>query len=135
MKKDRLQYLNATERQALAAFLRWLHEKYGKRVLQARLFGSKVRGEFDAESDLDVLVVVAGENRWLYWRDIVDETSDLLLQYNVAISPLILDERQVSTLATTKASVWQNAMKEGADLWTSALSGRFAAASSSVTKT
>jgi predicted nucleotidyltransferase len=135
MKRDRLRYLNVTEQQALAAFLHWLHEKYGERVLQARLFGSKVRGEFDSESDLDVLVVVGGENRWLYWRDIVDETSDLLLQYNVVISPLILDERQVSSLAATRASVWHNAMKEGADLWTSALSGRFAAVSSYATKT
>ena len=135
MKNDRLRYLTATERQALTAFLRWLHDKYGKNVLQARLFGSKVRGEFDSESDLDVLVVVAGENRWLYWREIVDETSDLLLQYGVAISPLILDEPRASSLAAAKASVWQSAMKEGADLWTSVLSGPYAAASSSVTKT
>jgi len=35
----------------------WLRERFGNRIADIRLFGSWARGEADADSDVDVLVV------------------------------------------------------------------------------
>ena len=63
-----------------------------------KLFGSKVNGTFDAESDLDLLVLlpcpVTNEIR----RQIVHKVSDINLSYESNISALIVSEEE-----------WQNA--------------------------
>lgn len=60
---------------------------YGKQLQGVYLFGSYARGEQDAESDLDILVVLS--NYGLYSAEIErtgDLISNLSLKYNVSIS-------------------------------------------------
>jgi hypothetical protein len=57
-------WLTPNERTALQAFVAALREHYDGQVLSVRLFGSKARGDFDADSDLDVMVLVHDDN----WR-------------------------------------------------------------------
>lgn len=63
-----------------------------------KLFGSKASGTFDAESDLDILIMlpcpVTNEIR----RQIVHKVSDINLSYETNISALIVSEDE-----------WQNA--------------------------
>jgi predicted nucleotidyltransferase len=120
MKKKRvLTYLTPNERAALDEFVRRLRTKYADQVVLVRLFGSKARGDFGAESDVDVLVVMKGDDRWLYWNAIVDTTADILLDYDVVISALILDENNVHWLAQNHAPILGSITREGSDLWTS----------------
>ncbi len=118
MGNDRLRYLTAQEKAALNEFVRRLRQTYGDDILLVRLFGSKVRGDSDTESDLDVLVVVRGNDRWPYWGNIVDMTSDLLLSHGVVISPLIVDDAQYMQLRHLRAPIYRNVEAEGVDLWT-----------------
>ena len=46
-------WLSLSERAALQAFVAALHERFDGQVLSVRLFGSKARGDFDADSDVD----------------------------------------------------------------------------------
>ena len=74
------------ERQAVEAAVRMLKEQFP--VEKAILFGSKVRGEFDEYSDIDLLLITS---RPLYWKEekaIVDVLFDLGLAYDVIFSPL-----------------------------------------------
>jgi predicted nucleotidyltransferase len=56
----RLRHLTSHERDVLAKFLSQLHANCGSRITHVWLFGSKARGDFDEESDVDLLVVAHG---------------------------------------------------------------------------
>jgi len=53
-----LNYMNTTESLAIARFRDAVMISMGGEVVQMSLFGSKVRGDFNADSDIDIYVVV-----------------------------------------------------------------------------
>ncbi len=112
-----LRHLTSREKAALSEFVARLREKYADEVMLVTLFGSKVRGDFDEESDLDVLVVVGGDDRWPYWRAITDLTSDLLLDYEVNISALVFDEEHYRWLMEHRSPIYNNTTREGVPIW------------------
>ncbi len=63
--------------------------------MEAILFGSYVRGEADADSDIDVMVLVdssrqdISEKTW----EISSVAADLLLKRGVIVSPIVEDRR------------------------------------------
>jgi predicted nucleotidyltransferase len=52
----RLHHLTTHERSVLTKFLSRLRERCGDRIAHVWLFGSKARGDFDEESDVDLLI-------------------------------------------------------------------------------
>ena len=112
-----LRHLTSREKAALSEFVARLRGKYADEIVLVTLFGSKVRGDFDEESDLDVLVVVEGNDRWPYWRAITDLTSDLLLDYEVNMSALVFDEEHYQWLMEHRTSIYNNTSGEGVLLW------------------
>ncbi|MBC8248929.1 MAG: nucleotidyltransferase domain-containing protein [Anaerolineales bacterium] len=112
-----LRHLTSREKAALSEFVARLREKYADEVVLVVLFGSKVRGDFDEESDLDVLVVVEGDDRWPYWRAITDLTSDLLLDYEVNMSALVFDEEHYQWLMEHRAPIYNSTTREGVLVW------------------
>ena len=78
--------LRQAEVQALKTFVRRLHQAFPDQILQVSLFGSKARGESDADSDVDVLVIINQHDRPLR-REIIDIASDLSLEYDVLSVP------------------------------------------------
>ena len=83
--------LSNRERQALAAAAAALKDRFP--VEQLVLFGSRARGEGDAESDLDLLVLTTRELGWTERRAIVDTLFDVELAHEVVLSPLIVSGR------------------------------------------
>ncbi len=112
-----LKYLTDREKAALSEFVARLQERYADEVMLVTLFGSKVRGDFDEESDLDLLVVVGGNDRWPYWRAITDLTSDLLLDYEVNMSALVFDEEHYQWLMEHRAPIYNSTTREGVLVW------------------
>ena len=84
--------LSKRERRALAAAVAALKDRFP--VEQVVLFGSRARGEGDAESDLDLLVLTTRELAWTERRAIVDALFDVELAHDVVLSPLIVPGRQ-----------------------------------------
>ena len=117
MSDDSLRYLTGREKAALSEFVARLRERYADEIVLVTLFGSKVRGDFDEESDLDVLVVVEGNDRWPYWHEITDLTSDLLLDYEVNMSALVFDEEHYHWLAEHRTPIFSNTVREGVPVW------------------
>lgn len=71
--------------QALNEFLRLLKERFGSSIEEVFLFGSYARGDYDEESDIDVLVV--GE---VDFDELIELVTDVLLRYGELISPILL---------------------------------------------
>ena len=55
--------LNQIEKQALKEFKNQLIKKFGSNLVILKLFGSKARGDFHKESDIDVLVIIKNLNQ------------------------------------------------------------------------
>lgn len=86
--------MRETTRTLLAQLKMGLADLYGDRLTAVYLFGSYARNEADAESDVDVLIVL---DRVDDYSGEIDRTSqlisDLSLQYNVSLSRVFASEK------------------------------------------
>ncbi|HIC93405.1 MAG TPA: nucleotidyltransferase domain-containing protein [Anaerolineae bacterium] len=115
VKEEGLRHLTDRERAVLNEFLSKVLEQHGSDVELIRLFGSKVRGDFDEESDIDVLVVVNKDGQ--LWDDLVALEVDLMLKYNVVISSLIMSKENYEWHRRYRAPLYRSIEREGVDLW------------------
>ena len=119
---SRLAHLTENERRALAELVDRLRQRYGDDLLRVVLFGSKARGDFDEESDLDVLVVVTQIPNAAYWRhrrEIIEETYDLELEHGIVFSLLVQDEPEYARMRQWNLLINRNIEQDGIVLWTS----------------
>lgn len=85
MKADALARLRPNERAAITEYVTRIRKRFPGQVLAVMLFGSKARGDADAESDIDLLVLVdeeSGELRSQLWH----MASDISLTHDVVLS-------------------------------------------------
>jgi len=111
-----LKHLTNQEKTALSEFVARLREKYADDVVLVVLFGSKVRGDFDEESDLDVLVVVESDG-WRFHREISFIGSRVSLDYDVNISPKAVTQTHYRDLQELCTPFFENVQAEGVELW------------------
>ena len=79
----------------MAKLKKGLTELYGSRLKAVILFGSYARGDYDKNSDLDVMIVL--DNYQSRWEELVrsaELASALSLDYDVTISRTIMSEEQ-----------------------------------------
>ena len=79
----------------LAELKKGLTELYGRRLKAVYLFGSYARGDYNNNSDLDVMIVL--DNYTSYWNELVysaELASNLSLEYDITISRMIMTEDQ-----------------------------------------
>lgn len=72
-------YLSETEKKAIESFVKELRRKLGEEILSIRLFGSRVRGHFHRDSDIDVFILV--KKRTL---DIEDMIAEIEVHHDIA---------------------------------------------------
>ncbi len=116
----RLEHLTENERAALAALVERLRQRYGDDLLRVVLFGSKARGDFDEESDLDVLIVVRipEQEYWQHWKQIVDIACSVELEYWLVLSTLIQSEAEYAQMRQWNLLINRNIEQDGIELWT-----------------
>jgi uncharacterized protein len=114
-------HLTPNERAALVTLVDRLHQRYGEDLLRVVLFGSKARGDFDEESDLDLLIVVRmpDDNYWRHWNEIVTTTYDLELTYSVVFSFIIKGEPGYALMRQWNLLLNRHIEQDGIELWTS----------------
>ena len=69
--------LTDNEREMLEKLMAGIRERFGDLLIEARLFGSKARGDSDPESDIDVWL--------LFERELTGEEREELLDLEVAL--------------------------------------------------
>lgn len=105
-------WLTPNERTALQAFVAALRERYDGQVLSVRLFGSKARGDFDADSDLDVMVLVHDDN-WRLAQAISFLAADVSLAHDVLLSPKVVSLTRWDFLNREGSAIARNVQSEG----------------------
>ena len=117
---EQLSQLTASERAGLAVFIEELQQKYPDDLLQVVLFGSKARGDFHDQSDLDILVVihVSNDEYWQYWNKIVNIASKIELTYDLVFSLIIKNEADFKTMQYQKSLFARVIQQDGIELWT-----------------
>jgi uncharacterized protein len=84
--------LSRTEKNALTALSKGIKDQWPQAEL--KIFGSKIRGTADLESDLDLLIALPVEIDQNIRRKIVHLVFDINLKFESNISVLIVNQRE-----------------------------------------
>ena len=107
-----LDFLGKIEKTALNEFKKTLTSIFGNRVKMLLLYGSKARGDYSKESDLDLFVLLDKEDYKI--RDqIVDLAFSLLLKYGVLISPRVISVAEYDLLKRWQTTFIKNLDRDG----------------------
>ncbi len=90
---DRLKkYLTGPELDAIDKLVAELRKTWPD--VKVKVFGSKVKGFADEESDIDLLILLPGEVTEEMRRQIIHKVFHINLQFETNISPLILSRKE-----------------------------------------
>lgn len=103
------------EKGALDEFKKALLDKLDKDILELKLFGSKARGDFRKESDIDVLIVLKKADKKN--QDIILNLAvKMLLKYGLDISPHIYSQKEFAYLNNIPTAFMQILDREAVPL-------------------
>lgn len=112
--KKQVAHLSDEEQKATADFLSRLASE-GIFPLSVILFGSKARGDYDAESDVDLLLVLPDVS--LSLRDhIRDIAADVCIDFSTYLSTRVWSEAYFQEQAHVKTSLFQELQEDGIEL-------------------
>jgi len=104
--------LTVNEENTVVKFVAAIRKALGKNLLLAELFGSKARGNFSADSDIDVLLVVREKTPEIRDR-IFTALFEIDPYYEYKISPVIYSEFEYKKNAEMESPFLENLNAEG----------------------
>ena len=107
--------LTSNDQAAVMEYIARIRSRFSDRILAVILFGSKARGDADAESDIDLLVLLDAESdefRSELWRI----ASDVSLCYNVVLSPHVFGQARWAETQRTLLPLHRAIMADGITL-------------------
>ncbi|OGB89896.1 hypothetical protein A2625_05380 [candidate division WOR-1 bacterium RIFCSPHIGHO2_01_FULL_53_15] len=107
--------MNEIEEKAVKEFTHELRSFAGRSVKQVLLFGSKARGDFNKESDLDLFVLVGQADRDLR-RKAAQIVNEILLKYGVLISPRLIPEIRYAFQKRLETGFIKNVERDGIEI-------------------
>jgi len=107
--------LTPAERRALSALRTRLDEMLGSRLDRMVLFGSKARGDAEADSDTDVAIIVEDLDRTLK-RRILDLVAEIELGHLTPLSTLIMSTADLKRLKDRELRLADDLEREGVRL-------------------
>lgn len=103
------------ERKTLTEITQLLKKKLPDRIIAVYAFGSRVRGDYDAWSDFDVLIIVKDKSPELE-SDIISIIVDEERSRELSFSPVVKDIRAFDLERSLHTPFYENIMKEGVEL-------------------
>jgi predicted nucleotidyltransferase len=107
--------LSASETAALRDFMAAARRLLGVALREARLFGSRARGEGDERSDLDIALIVAAGAR-ARRHEVYDLAFDIGLAHGVELAPLVIEAPQFQALKDRERRLAAAIEEEGVPL-------------------
>ena len=108
-------HLPPDERAVITEYIAQIRDRFPGRVRAVTLFGSKARGDDDAESDIDLLVLVDVEDNDLrheLWRI----ASDVSLEHNVVLSARVFAQSRWADAQRTLLPLYRAIITDGIPL-------------------
>lgn len=109
-------FLTKKEKLALREFKKETFEGLKGKVLGLKLFGSKARGNFKKESDIDILMVVK-ERRPKIVKFVYHMATKILLKYGIYLSIKIIEREELERGLKVQFPFYLVIQKEGINLW------------------
>lgn len=113
--QHRLDCLTVQERQLAAAFVDKLQQRFKGQLVSVILFGSRARGDAEADSDMDVLVVVTEASPEIC-REIRYLAVEVWLEYGIYLSTRIWSQAHWRQLQQLQTLLYQNIQRDGINL-------------------
>lgn len=110
-----LAYLQPDEEAAVSEYLTRLIDRLNGRLVGMHLFGSKARGDFMPDSDLDLLIILKNDD-WKTKDTVRFIAADVSLEYDVLINTHILSQARWEKMARQQATLWQEVRRDGVPL-------------------
>jgi len=114
MKKG-LHHLSRDEKEIVESFVEDLRNTLGNEIVKIVLFGSKTRGDFREESDIDIFILVREKT-----LDIIDKVGDLTADHifngDIPLSPVLYDLFEYQKNKELGSFFFENVEKEGISL-------------------
>lgn len=106
--------LTTNEKAALLELKNTIKDKY--KILDIKIFGSKVKGIADKESDLDILIV-ADKIDWAIEKDLYGICFEISLKHDVLLSPILFSTADINNKYIKATPFYQNVEREGISIW------------------
>ncbi len=102
----------------MSSIIRSYHEIYREDLRQIYLYGSYARGDYDSESDIDLVAVVDGDRADLQrkLRGVWAMAAELGLEYDVMVSPTVIPKSEFERFADV-LPYYRNIRTEGVLLY------------------
>jgi len=110
-----LKWLTKEEEKAIEKFSSRLKKELGDRLVTIKLFGSKSRGDFDRDSDIDIFIVVRND-RFLIKKRILEILDEIDPYFELKISPVIYSEYEYKVNKEMRSTLAEIVQKEGIGL-------------------
>jgi predicted nucleotidyltransferase len=112
---DSLEHLTVEEKKAVAEIRERVIGLTGSRLRGLYVFGSKARGDYDSESDVDLAILIDGLDKETK-RKIIDLVVDVEVKYFVVISSLVLSWKDFTDLKKRERRIAFDIEREGISL-------------------
>lgn len=107
-----LMKLSEKEKSALSFFKKELKKRLGKDKIRLTLYGSKARGDFHDDSDIDILVV--SEKLTAKKHQIIsDLATDIFLETQIDVSPHIYSREEYQKLVSLQTPFMLSIQRDG----------------------
>jgi len=107
-----LGYLTKEEENIIEKLVKKIKEALGGNLVFIELFGSKIRGDYEPDSDIDLLIVVRNKDVKLR-TNLYDILFEIDPYYSFKISLIIYSEFEYKQNIKLKSTFFENIKKEG----------------------
>ncbi|MDX2133410.1 MAG: nucleotidyltransferase domain-containing protein [Saprospiraceae bacterium] len=90
-----------------------LTARFGDKIKDVILFGSRAWGKPTRWSDWDFVVVVRGGYDWRFERAVCDVMADIDLDYDIITQPLVISEEELRYSLRGRQPIFQTATQKG----------------------
>jgi len=108
-------YLEENEKVALTELKVRVKELLSFKLLAIILYGSKARGDYDINSDIDIAIIVEGLTKELK-SQILDIVTAIELEYLTPLSTLILSKEEFELLKSRERRIALDIEREGIEI-------------------
>lgn len=108
-------HLKANEKAAIGELIARVLRQPELNVVDMRLFGSKARGDFDPDSDLDILIILENAD-WTVRDQIHLLAARVSLEYDVLINTHLFSRAGWENMTHRRATLWRHVQCDGIPL-------------------